>query len=127
MSNVAYIAPDAVVFESPFAPSPQYAATLEGGAHYTQGPELKRWTPEKSGAGEGKRGQGQPAPVNAKSEADDVGEGGASADKGALSPLPVVAAPPPRRPTIERQSTAPGGSGAGQSTGRPSDPTSVAF
>lgn len=128
--NAAYIAPEPVVFDAPFGASPQYAATLEGGPHYTQGPELKRWMPEDGGAVEGKRGRGLPSPVNAKGEADDAGEGAAIADKGATTGGPVVAAPPPpppRRPTIERQSTAPGGTGVGQSTGRPSDPATVSF
>ena len=126
-SNVPYVAPEPVVFDAPFAPSPQYAATLEGGPHYTEGPELRRWAPKDVGETVGK-GRGLPAPVNAKEEADDAGDGAAVSGQGAPSGGAVVAVTPPpvrRPPTIERQSTAPGGTWTGPSTGRAGDPASA--
>ncbi|MEO7327781.1 MAG: hypothetical protein ABI193_04345, partial [Minicystis sp.] len=97
--STAYVAPEPVVFAAPFAPSPQYAATLEGGPHYTQGPELKRWMPEDTApVADGKHGRGLPSAVNAKGDAVEGAQGEAVADKGAATRGPVVAAPPPPPP-----------------------------
>lgn len=125
-SHVAFAAPEPAVFEAPFAPSPQYAATLEGGPHYTEGPELKRWMPSEKAENAGARGRGLPAPVNAKQGQDDAAEGEAVAIAGQGAPsAPPAAAPPARRPTVARQSTTPGGSWGAPSTGHPGDPSSA--
>lgn len=121
---VAFQAPEPQVFDAPFAPSPSYAATLEGGPHYTDGPELNRYMPKDESI-RGARGRGLPPPVNAK-EDGAAAEGEAAADKGApvVNP-PPAAPPPPKRPTVAKQSMPPNGSWGNQTTGRPGDPATA--